>query len=913
MMTHKRYMPLRLIIQALLVVLLAGFSGISRAQEEGYQLNNKQFYLTIFDSNDLQAFQRAKEKEQRGKELEEKASVRYKAANKALKRREAATSSGTRKKANRRYKWKKFWADFHYKRALKRYYKADKWRLEVYNENIAPIRLDDDSKFDKKGHALESQADEMFHKAQRKTDDMPSDRERKIELLEQGDSLLENAIAKMKLAYGIYKKDSAAAARVFKKDKPGTGQDKGGQDRPDLVVEKFEEQYAPARDQNIYRSIKDRIFRKLNLTRNENRKIQQAYQKQARGDTLYAAINEYDRNVLRRRRLIGMVEEKAQKEQLKSEIRSLQMEMVLRMLRKAQNYIEANQAFYQVLQGNFKEVKQEATPEEGRQMERFRKEAQKYKNRADEIIQDAKDERFRADKYRLLMNANEELHQALQQFEAAYSTGLNLQFADRNVDVVDVFDVMGEDFSTAGTGTQEEDGEEAEVKKPAGSYEFVDRYTYNEEGEAVKAEAPDGLVFRIQAGIMRQLPQRAASYLPPVYYDTFKGRSLKRFYMGEFRTLEAAGFALDSVHAKFYGDAFVVPFVNGKRISKGYARQLIQNNEFMSEAEYEKARGKELAALGDKAAKAAAAERVHVKGLLGNTKGLVFTVQLGIFDEVPQKDQVAGIDSVFRGETPIGKRYTFGQYKTFQKAHKLRNEIATNGNKKAFVVAYNDGAWIDINKARSLYDLKESGQQKATASGGDVVYRVQIGAFKESGRFAQLRKKLEIKEIPAENDMISYTVGKFTDYSKAIDKRDELLSKGIEGFVVAYKGNSRIALTEAKDAEREETEEAETTGQTTEEVQEQEEVSVTFYVQVGAYSDPLSEEQKQRFNTAAEDWELQMRRDAQNRYLYLLGAFDYYEEAVQFQKQLRNKGVEGFVVAYRGDEKLSLEAARKMK
>ncbi len=84
---------------------------------------------------------------------------------------------------------------------------------------------------------------------------------------------------------------------------------------------------------------------------------------------------------------------------------------------------------------------------------------------------------------------------------------------------------------------------------------------------------------------------------------------------------------------------------------------------------------------------------------------------------------------------------------------------------------------------------------------GNVIYNVQIGAFKNAIQSAVLSKKFNITEtIKSEmaEGFNKFMVGNFDEYKAARTHRESVKQKGCNSaFVVAYNGSKRITVQEA--------------------------------------------------------------------------------------------------------------------
>ena len=871
--------------------------------QESYNLEERPFFDTIVNTEAKSKLQEARQKDVKGIELKGRATKRYRKAEQRIDY--SADTTGANKGQTFGYKWSMFWGEIAHRRALRKFTEANQIRHTVYKNHLPKVRKDTSSRVVEKAKKYENKANELFAKTKPKKNNLPEERSAKIDTLQSIDSIQLQAINKQQLAFGLYMNDSLAKEIVIEEEKPKN------LDAKLSTLNNYESDYKLAQDNNIYKSNENKIFSRLNLIREEEDSLNTAKNYISHGDSLYRSLNNTFAKIHYLKQRAKEVTASHKKENLKSEAVTLEQKAYHDLVKMAQRYTKANTIKFKILKDYIAKNAKSLKYIDSLHIRSLTKTAGTLKNTAEELRNIAKNKRFRSEKYRFLMEANGKLLSAIRKLEGVYSIIFNLEKSRGDVPIFTMFEISKEDLATTkipdSTGTSKEKSKKADKEKDKESYKIKKRYTYTRENPDPKPySAKEGLHFRIQTGILKNVPDTAMHIMSPVYVEEFSDSPFRRFYLGKFKTLEASKYARDKIRKTRFNDAFVVPFLNGKRTSLNRAQKILNNNTFLSDEEYNTRKKQELQALkapGSSYKKG----KARIAGVLENTEDMVFTVQLRIGNEVPSKKQIAGIDSVWRGNSPVGTRYTYGIFDNYSSALKTRNKLHNNGLKKGFVIAYNDGAWIEINKARKLYSLKN--EETDERSGEEVTYRVQIGAFKEKGRFDKLRNKLEITEIPGNNGIITYNVGKFTDYSKAVEKRDNLLSKGIEGFVVAYKGGKKIKLTEAKKSKQKTTSTA--LSDTAKNSDTEDSTDIAFKVQVGAYNEKLTKAEKRDITAVTDEWKLEMKKDNKGRFIYLLGKFRYYEEAVKFRKKLNNKGIDGFVVAYENNTKISLSKARK--
>ncbi|HET6226314.1 MAG TPA: DUF6089 family protein [Bacteroidia bacterium] len=189
------------------------------------------------------------------------------------------------------------------------------------------------------------------------------------------------------------------------------------------------------------------------------------------------------------------------------------------------------------------------------------------------------------------------------------------------------------------------------------------------------------------------------------------------------------------------------------------------------------------------------------------TPGNVFRVQLGayrrplsknIFPEVNDLIEVKTEDSLYK--------YMTGTFKTLEAAAKHKARMLMNGYEGAFITAYKDGERVSLRKAGAAPITKDDeikevpdNQPISGVTKKLVVYRIQVGAFKNSSISQQAKfEKIKTTKVSAKG-FNRYLTGEFADYESAAKYKNELLQNKTveEAFVIAYFNGRIITLAEA--------------------------------------------------------------------------------------------------------------------
>lgn len=258
---------------------------------------------------------------------------------------------------------------------------------------------------------------------------------------------------------------------------------------------------------------------------------------------------------------------------------------------------------------------------------------------------------------------------------------------------------------------------------------------------------PAGLVYKVQIGAFKYpISDELFSDMTPISGETL-GNGMVRYMAGMFTQYTNADAAKQQVRDRGYRDAFVVAYMDGKRISLSEARtvggqqgqpvvaqvpvgagidarpvaqaqqptviQAPANTGTVAQpvpaadvlAKY--APTAEAVLDGFKPAPEAAAY-YNVPGAapakqVETIKGLFFTVQVGVYSKPVPLDKLFNITPLNSELTETAKvRYTTGIYLDSERARVRKDAAIGNGVKDAFVTAYLNGRRIPMTDARAL-------------------------------------------------------------------------------------------------------------------------------------------------------------------------------------------------------------------
>jgi hypothetical protein len=208
----------------------------------------------------------------------------------------------------------------------------------------------------------------------------------------------------------------------------------------------------------------------------------------------------------------------------------------------------------------------------------------------------------------------------------------------------------------------------------------------------IDPEVPEGLIYRIQVAVFRNLI--GPSYfkgINPVYGFKIEGTDKTIYYAGMFRKASDAGKALGSVKNKGFKDAFVVAFSGNKRVSSDRAASL--EKEWGMKPFY------------------------SIEKLLPETKTDTITPTLSFRAEVTSSSKPLNLDVVEGMKKLAGNRgmdiqlledgkiaYLIGKFITFETAAEYVDLLKRNGYRDAQVSAWLGKKQIPVQTAKQLFD-----------------------------------------------------------------------------------------------------------------------------------------------------------------------------------------------------------------
>lgn len=276
--------------------------------------------------------------------------------------------------------------------------------------------------------------------------------------------------------------------------------------------------------------------------------------------------------------------------------------------------------------------------------------------------------------------------------------------------------------------------------------------------------------------------------------------------------------------------------------------------------------------------------------------------------------------------------YTAGSYKEIQNAVKRRDEFRDEGNKKAQIGYFDKNGnliALDENAVNKLVEESKKAKE-AIASGtntainstgfdtedananefakGDIVYRVQLGAYKNRISRQVFKNVGTVIELKSDNDIFVYATKGFKTIHGAADLKANLVLEGYgDAFITAYKDGKRIPMSATK---------------ATMETNEKENITeianfssvdkslVNFKVQLGSLRKAGNNDMEEKTKDLKD---IEKQGTGSGMIRYSSGTFTDYSKADKHREELNELGfAEAFVIAVFKGEVISIQEALEL-
>ncbi len=313
----------------------------------------------------------------------------------------------------------------------------------------------------------------------------------------------------------------------------------------------------------------------------------------------------------------------------------------------------------------------------------------------------------------------------------------------------------------------------------------------------------------------------------------------------------------------------------------------------------------------------------------------VYTIELARYVSGVPSDEMAFLLSIGDIKSTILEDgstvvYTAGTYDDVKMAVKRRDEFRAEGNKQSQVgyfknekyfsltdeelqkalsgAVFTNTASAETNTAISTNTSTANGTDNSFAKGG-IVYRVQLGAYKNRISLKAFNNSANVVELKTEEGTYRYvTAGHKTIGEAAAKKADLFLLGYTDAFVTAYKDGKRIAMNEAgatmATKEKEDLNENKTFSSVDKSL-------INFKIQVGALKKPA--QVKDMDDRLKDISGIIKQTTATGQVRFTVGKYSGYNEAEKARKEMEDKGFpEAFIIATFKEEIISLQEAMEL-
>ncbi len=812
----------KLILRPLLLVVVL-FFGLSFSFPEtdliAKQSESKSTWYNLFNKKMKKELAKADKTYTKGKGSITKASVYFKKAEGFLHISENAKTDKEKKKAYKNYTKNESKG---IKTALKGYnyiFASNQVKNKIYSRKLESFEYDT-SLFHTSSKKVSTEAGIMFKQAEvmKKNAKGFSGKQQYIFIKEAAD-LQFQSLTKRELAFELYEKSNDVDMQQFapKKvvaDTVQTAEDLAKKYK-NLIEGDTANTYNPNTDGNVYKTRLTPILSKINIKKSDSLFLQKMYAYNSKADSLMLEI---DAEYL----VIDSIRVEAQKEQdrLKRDMITqkaveLEQKTFYKLIKSANLYIKANEVKYNIYKTYLPTVKTADTTKQHKIAKEFIISSDSIHRYVESSIANANLQFFKHEEYLQLMDANQAQLSALQQQENAFSTYFGWTTTLLPEPAKYKYIVERPELTNDSTVIIN--------RKNKLEYNYLASFYYS-----VANPKPDtliygkGVFFKVQLGVFKNLLSlNDFGKYSPISFDTFKSNSYKRFMLGKYTRPSSAEYVLKELKAKGYTDAFIVGYINGKRTTYKKAREQVlvaqknddksnkgnkTNKEIQEIKKNDKKIKKETQNFKYKNLNYGTGKYDFVQGVnIKNVKGLVYGVQVGMFQIPKTNEELKMIRPLMEEKTKKGTKLMKGPYYSYIEAYNETSNIRSKGFKQAYVTAYFDGQHITLSKAKGI----EAAQNKEIKNPENntesrPIFSVQIGAYSteltaaKQAQFKEISKKYTITALADQNGLVLYIVGKYASYEETVIIKNDLKRSGFtDGFVIAFYNGRKINVNDA--------------------------------------------------------------------------------------------------------------------
>lgn len=272
--------------------------------------------------------------------------------------------------------------------------------------------------------------------------------------------------------------------------------------------------------------------------------------------------------------------------------------------------------------------------------------------------------------------------------------------------------------------------------------------------------------------------------------------------------------------------------------------------------------------------------------------------------------------------------YTSGSYDKLGSAIKRRDEFRTEGNKGAGISRIQGKEIVQVpdeelqrllnSELEELLSVKigDTTAVKVTTpnaeevfSKEDIVYRVQLGAFKNKISTSVFNTSAGVLELKTGESIYRYVTKGYKSIEEAASVRADLVVQGYsDAFVTAYKGGKRIPMNQTKA----------TMDKSYKEDLSEDKIFNSIDKKLLAFKVQLGPLKKQSFEAMMDEKvkdlpKIEKQTTASGSLRYTSGAFQGLEAAEKHRKELEDKGfTDAFIIATFKNDVISIQEAMEL-
>lgn len=218
-------------------------------------------------------------------------------------------------------------------------------------------------------------------------------------------------------------------------------------------------------------------------------------------------------------------------------------------------------------------------------------------------------------------------------------------------------------------------------------------YTNKSTGSNWKYANKKGIKYKVQIIAQTNVPASSAfKGLYPISSEKLGESTLTAYLVGSTTSMFTAEKTLKKAKQKGFQDAYIVAYKNGERIALWEAEDIIKGikKETTKSTKH---------TTSSTVTTTSATEKIKAKSLK-NIEGIVYTIQVAYSKNTPTSQELRYLTPVYAYKFSDGySKYSVGLFRDFSSADKESTNIKNKGIRDAFVVAFENGKPIDLNKA----------------------------------------------------------------------------------------------------------------------------------------------------------------------------------------------------------------------